>query len=122
MPTLAKSLESPARSLYYATRASKVKELLPNIIASVKVAGLGNLAVRPDARKHAQDGIGNQNSPGVRRACGASLLEVHKRMGSQFTGVHLEMTGENVTECVGGRRTCSNPTCRSVTRRTVIRG
>jgi 3-deoxy-7-phosphoheptulonate synthase len=31
-------------------------------------------------------------------------FEVHARMGSVLGGVHFEMTGENVTECVGGAR------------------
>ncbi len=31
-------------------------------------------------------------------------FEVHARMGSHLGGVHFEMTGENVTECVGGAR------------------
>ena len=31
-------------------------------------------------------------------------FDVHARMGSTLGGVHFEMTGENVTECVGGAR------------------
>ena len=31
-------------------------------------------------------------------------FEVHARMGSLLGGVHFELTGENVTECVGGAR------------------
>jgi 3-deoxy-7-phosphoheptulonate synthase len=29
-------------------------------------------------------------------------FEVHARMGSRLGGVHFELTGENVTECIGG--------------------
>lgn len=29
-------------------------------------------------------------------------FEVHARMGSHLGGVHFELTGENVTECIGG--------------------
>lgn len=29
-------------------------------------------------------------------------LDVHQRMGTRLGGVHLELTGEDVTECVGG--------------------
>ncbi|KAK9461327.1 DAHP synthetase [Lipomyces oligophaga] len=32
----------------------------------------------------------------------ASSLEVHKAHGSQLHGVHLELTGDAVTECIGG--------------------
>ena len=29
-------------------------------------------------------------------------FEIHKALGQSLGGVHLEFTGENVTECVGG--------------------
>jgi hypothetical protein len=31
-----------------------------------------------------------------------SCLDLHQRMGTRLGGVHLELTGEGVTECVGG--------------------
>ena len=31
-------------------------------------------------------------------------FEIHRRLGSTLGGVHFELTGENVTECVGGAR------------------
>jgi len=33
-----------------------------------------------------------------------SAFKVHESMGSHLGGVHLELTGENVTECTGGAR------------------
>ena len=33
-----------------------------------------------------------------------SAFEIHQRLGSVLGGVHFELTGENVTECVGGAR------------------
>jgi len=33
-----------------------------------------------------------------------SAFRVHKSLGSYLGGVHLELTGENVTECTGGAR------------------
>jgi len=33
-----------------------------------------------------------------------SAFRVHQDMGSNLGGVHLELTGENVTECTGGAR------------------
>jgi 3-deoxy-7-phosphoheptulonate synthase len=29
-------------------------------------------------------------------------FRIHEQCGSQLGGVHLELTGENVTECLGG--------------------
>jgi 3-deoxy-7-phosphoheptulonate synthase len=34
-------------------------------------------------------------------------FEIHKAAGTYLGGVHLELTGENVTECVGGARNLS---------------
>ena len=31
-----------------------------------------------------------------------SSIQIHKELGSLLAGVHLELTGENVTECIGG--------------------
>jgi 3-deoxy-7-phosphoheptulonate synthase len=31
-------------------------------------------------------------------------FEIHRGMGQQLGGVHVELTGENVTECIGGAR------------------
>ena len=31
-------------------------------------------------------------------------FELHTRLGSRLGGVHVELTGENVTECIGGSR------------------
>ena len=31
-----------------------------------------------------------------------SNIEIHKNEGSGIGGIHLEMTGQNVTECIGG--------------------
>jgi 3-deoxy-7-phosphoheptulonate synthase len=33
-----------------------------------------------------------------------SAFKVHEAMGSYLGGVHLELTGEDVTECTGGAR------------------
>lgn len=33
-----------------------------------------------------------------------SALKIHREMGSYLGGVHFELTGENVTECIGGAR------------------
>ena len=33
-----------------------------------------------------------------------AFFDVHEGEGSHAGGVHLEMTGQNVTECIGGSR------------------
>jgi 3-deoxy-D-arabino-heptulosonate 7-phosphate (DAHP) synthase class II len=37
-----------------------------------------------------------------------SAFRIHAQMGSILGGVHLEMTGDNVTECTGGARGLSD--------------
>lgn len=34
----------------------------------------------------------------------SQALQIHRDMGSYLGGVHFELTGENVTECIGGAR------------------
>jgi 3-deoxy-7-phosphoheptulonate synthase len=34
-----------------------------------------------------------------------TFFDVHEQEGSHPGGLHLEMTGQNVTECIGGSRT-----------------
>jgi len=34
-----------------------------------------------------------------------AFFDVHEQMGTHAGGVHLEMTGQNVTECTGGSNT-----------------
>jgi 3-deoxy-7-phosphoheptulonate synthase len=31
-------------------------------------------------------------------------FDIHRAMGQTLGGVHIELTGENVTECIGGSR------------------
>ncbi|KAK1277449.1 hypothetical protein QJS04_geneDACA018829 [Acorus gramineus] len=46
-----------------------------------------------------------QNKPGRITAEVRAFFDVHEQEGSHPGGVHLEMTGQNVTECIGGSRT-----------------
>ena len=61
------------------------------------------LVLRPDARQHG-DRIERPEDARLRAdpARGAHFFAVHADEGSYPGGVHFEMTGEDVTECVGG--------------------
>ena len=52
------------------------------------------------------------------RACFA----VHRAEGSRLGGMHIEMTGKDVTECTGGRSRSMRQRCRIATTRIAIRG
>lgn len=43
--------------------------------------------------------------PFLQQAEVRAFFDVHEQEGSHPGGVHLEMTGQNVTECIGGSRT-----------------
>ena len=36
-------------------------------------------------------------------------FKIHHKMGSILGGTHLELTGDNVTECIGGARKLAEP-------------
>jgi 3-deoxy-7-phosphoheptulonate synthase len=85
---------------------SKIAKLLPPIVESVHRLGHrvlwvcdpmhGNTIGTAGGRKTRQfDDIVSELR---------SAFHIHKSIGSRLGGVHLELTGENVTECTGGSR------------------
>lgn len=48
-------------------------------------------------------------------------IQIHARLGSRLNGVHLEMTGESVTECLGGSMELDDLSPRYQVRSPVIR-
>ena len=84
--------------------ASKVRELLPNIVEKVTAAGIevawicdpmhGNTFETDNGYKSREfDDIIDE----VR-----GFFEVHRALGTWPGGLHVELTGDDVTECVGG--------------------
>lgn len=86
--------------------AKKIEKLLPDLIKAVQDTGKqviwssdpmhGNtINTKKGGKTRNFDDICNE----------ASLaLELHTRHGSHLGGVHLELTGDDVTECIGGAR------------------
>ena len=84
--------------------ASRVEDILPGLVAGVRAAGHPVLWVCDPMH-----GNTFQTPGGVKtRHFDAILAEltsyfaVHRRLGSWPGGLHIELTGENVTECLGG--------------------
>ncbi|MDQ3263567.1 MAG: 3-deoxy-7-phosphoheptulonate synthase class II [Myxococcota bacterium] len=82
----------------------KISRVLPPLVRAVKEAGRqvlwscdpmhGNSHTTADGLKtRAFDDIGSELK---------TAFEIHHAEGSVLGGVHFELTGENVTECVGG--------------------
>ena len=82
----------------------KVADHLPGAIAAVKKAGLPVLWSSDPMHGNtikADGGMKTRNFDHILselRQC----FQIHQSEGSHLGGVHFELTGENVTECVGG--------------------
>jgi len=89
--------------------SEKVSELLPPILRAVKKEGRnviwscdpmhGNTVKSPNGYKTRPF---NKVLSEVR-----SVFEIHKAEGTYAGGIHIEMTGQDVTECVGGAQAIS---------------
>eukprot|EP00040_Diaphanoeca_grandis_P037995 m.253302 g.253302 ORF g.253302 m.253302 type:complete len:482 (-) comp33907_c4_seq1:32-1477(-) len=84
--------------------AGEVKKKLPEIIEAVEAAGL-NVVWECDP----MHGNTFSTDSGIKTREFSAILtelmetfEVHEECGTWLGGVHLELTGENVTECTGG--------------------
>ncbi len=86
--------------------AGKIKALLPRLVSEMKREGFrvvwlcdpmhGNTFVNKQSQKTRkyQDILGEIKC----------FWQIHQAMGTTAAGVHLELTGDNVTECIGGNR------------------
>lgn len=84
--------------------AEKLRKNLPGLIRAVQREGKSVLwisdPVHGNTRK-AENGYKTRDFEKIRDELRA-FFDVHDEMGSHPGGVHLEMTGADVTECVGG--------------------
>jgi 3-deoxy-7-phosphoheptulonate synthase len=84
--------------------AGQIRTLLPPLVAAVRAEGIpvawvcdpmhGNTFEAPGGYKTRRfDDVVNEVQ---------GFFEVHRRLGTHPGGIHIEFTGDNVTECVGG--------------------
>jgi 3-deoxy-7-phosphoheptulonate synthase len=74
----------------------------------------GAVGVRPDARQRDQDtrrGIKTRSFDAIRGELESDVRLAHRGCGTHLGGVHFELTGEDVTECVGGATGITEHTC-----------
>ena len=86
--------------------ADRIAEELPPLIEHVRAAGGSVLWVSDPMH-----GITRRTASGVKTRYFADIyseveqaFDIHRAMGRQLGGVHIELTGEDVTECIGGAR------------------
>jgi len=83
---------------------NKVKEFLPRHIAAVQATGIPVLWVCDPCHGNTEvtaEGFKTRNFGNMMSEL-LSSFEIHKQCGSHLGGAHLELTGDDVTECVGG--------------------
>ncbi|MFA6303685.1 MAG: 3-deoxy-7-phosphoheptulonate synthase class II [Legionella sp.] len=86
--------------------AKHISNMLPPLIEAVRATKIpvtwscdpmhGNTETTPD-------GIKTRHFDNILSEL-KQALEIHQQMGSYLGGVHFELTGDNVTECIGGAR------------------
>jgi len=84
--------------------AEKVRKNLPGLIRAVQREGKSVLWISDPVHGNtykSETGYKTRSFNAIRDELTA-FFDVHDEMGSHPGGVHLEMTGEDVTECVGG--------------------
>jgi 3-deoxy-7-phosphoheptulonate synthase len=84
--------------------ADAVESALPKLIEAM--AGSGRRVLWTCDPMHGNaltlpNGVKTRNFDAILRELEASF-ELHARMGTRLGGVHFELTGEDVTECIGG--------------------
>ena len=84
--------------------AEKLRKNLPGLIAAVQREGKSVLWISDPVHgntRTTENGYKTRDFENIRAELRA-FFDVHHDMGTHPGGVHLEMTGEDVTECSGG--------------------
>ena len=101
------SNNEPGRiSLIHRFGAKSIEDKLPDLIRAVHETGSPVLWVCDPMHGNTEstaDGTKTRRFDNIVSEL-ESAFRVHKALGSYLGGVHLELTGENVTECTGGAR------------------
>lgn len=86
--------------------AKNVEEHLPRVIQAVRATGSRVLWVCDPMHGNTEstaDGYKTRRFDNILAELQAAF-RIHQEMGSYLGGVHLELTGDDVTECIGGAR------------------
>ena len=84
--------------------ASKIREALPALVDGVTKSGAQVLWVCDPMHGNtfeSKNGYKTRNFEDVLDEV-RGFFEVHKKLGTQPGGIHIELTGDDVTECLGG--------------------
>jgi 3-deoxy-7-phosphoheptulonate synthase len=90
--------------------AKDIEKSLPRLIKAVQETGTGVLWVADPMHGNTESTAGGYKTrrlENIRQELELAF-DIHEACGSRLGGVHLEMTGEDVTECTGGARGLSD--------------
>ena len=97
--------DEPGRlTLIHRLGASKVRKHLPTLIETVRKTGQTVLWIADPMHGNTEetsDGIKTRRFDNILSEL-EQAFDVHESLGSVLGGVHFELTGEDVTECIGG--------------------
>jgi 3-deoxy-7-phosphoheptulonate synthase len=107
---LARRLNPDARpgrlALIHRMGVAKVADKVPPLIDAVRASGMPVLWMCDPMHGNTEataDGTKTRRFENILREL-ESAFEVHANLGTHLGGVHFELTGEDVTECLGGAR------------------
>ena len=87
-----------------------IEKLLPSILEKIKIADV-NVVWSCDPMhaniEKSKSGFKTRNFKNILNEV-KSFFKLHKKCGTYAGGIHLEMTGQNVTECIGGLQKISD--------------
>ena len=97
-------------TLIHRMGARSVEAILPRILAVVKAEGRNVLWCCDPMHGNSETLSNGVKTRRFANICAEleSSFEIHSAQGTRLGGVHLELTGENVTECLGGARSLTD--------------
>jgi 3-deoxy-7-phosphoheptulonate synthase len=93
-------------TLIHRMGAKNVEKALPPLLKAVKSAGRKVLWCCDPMHGNTEavgNGVKTRRFQNIRDELDQAF-DIHSAVGTRLGGVHLELTGENVTECMGGAR------------------
>lgn len=106
MDVLNPANESGRLALIHRMGAKKVGDHLPALIDVVKASGQKVVWVCDPMHGNTEStasGVKTRRFDNIQSEL-EQAFDIHRACGTRLGGVHLELTGENVTECLGGAR------------------
>jgi 3-deoxy-7-phosphoheptulonate synthase len=84
--------------------AGRIADALPKLIEAVRAEGGQALWVCDPMHGNTQTTAGGVKTRNFEDIISEveQAFDIHRAMGQKLGGVHIELTGENVTECIGG--------------------